>query len=307
MEPPKEPAVSIHSAMSHRKCHIRRRWWVAIGVVLAVIAIATIAVPLAVILPNRTETAAAGQPASVLFPLYIYPEDNSTWGPLYEAITNHPTLNFLVVINPDSGPGDGSAPNEQYQAAITQLSTYSNVQKVGYVRTGYGDRDINAVLSEIETYAGWQAESADLAMAGIFFDEVASEYSESIADYLEEINSAVKNDAGVVGTRTVIHNPGTIPDSRLNVPGTDITVVFEQAYDVYINGVKEDLDAIDADRTTWSYIFHSVPQMDDRELQDFVNEISQKAAYLFVTTLSVDFYNNFDPELQRFVNAVTPE
>lgn len=76
-----------------RKCHLPRRWWVAIGVLLAVIIVA-IVTPLATLLPSDTNEAAApaGQPASVLFPLYIYPETNSSWAPLYQQCVPIPVL-----------------------------------------------------------------------------------------------------------------------------------------------------------------------------------------------------------------------
>lgn len=109
----------------------------------------------------------------------------------------------MVIVNPSSGPGSGSAPNEQYQTAITQLSTYPNVQKVGYVRTGYGDRGVDTILEEVDTYAGWRSVSTDLAMQGIFFDEAPYQYSEAQADLLTQINAHVKNVSGIEGPRTV--------------------------------------------------------------------------------------------------------
>lgn len=108
---------------------------------------------------------------------------------------------------------------------------------------------------------------------------------------------------GLILIRQVIHNPGTIPDDRLNVANTDIRVVFEQAYDYY-NDVKDDLEAIEADRRTLSYLFHSVPCMGDSALQAFIDEISQNAAYLYITSLSVNFWNGFGPELGRFCSAL---
>jgi hypothetical protein len=67
----------------HRKCQLQRRWWIAIGIAVAIVVILVIVIPLAIILPKRGDD--GGKPSSVIFPLYIYPENNSTWGPLYEA------------------------------------------------------------------------------------------------------------------------------------------------------------------------------------------------------------------------------
>ncbi|KAL4925214.1 spherulation-specific family 4 protein [Aspergillus undulatus] len=287
----------------HRKCQLRRRWWVAIGVAAAIVVILVIVLPLALILPKRGDK---GQPSSVMFPLYIYPETNSTWGPLYEAIQSHPDLNFLVIVNPQSGPGPGPAPDEAYQLAIRQLDTYPNVQKVGYVRTNYAKRNVSEVLDDIAIYSGWESQSADLAMAGIFFDEAPHQYVEGTVEYLTRINSAVKEAGGLQGDRTVILNPGVVPDARLAAPNTDITVTFEQAYDHYKTSQEAELNAEDADRNTWAYIFHSVPVMSEGDLESFVDEISHKAAYLYLTTRTDSYYEHFDAEsrLEEFCNVI---
>ncbi|KAL4937831.1 hypothetical protein BDV06DRAFT_215585 [Aspergillus oleicola] len=286
----------------HRKCQLRRRWWVAIGVAVAIVIILVIVLPLALILPNRGDK---GRPSSVIFPLYIYPETNSTWGPLYGAIQSHPDLNFLVIVNPQSGPGNGSAPDEAYQVAIRQLDTYANVQKVGYVRTNYAERNVSEVLDDIATYSGWESQSSDLAMAGIFFDEAPHQYGEGRADYLTRINAAVKNATGLQGDRTVILNPGVIPDARLAVPNTDITVTFEQAYSHYENNQESVLKAADADRATWAYVFHSVPEMSESDLRSFVDEISHKAEYLYLTTRTDSYYERFDSSLEEIESHPT--
>ncbi|KAL3459624.1 Spherulation-specific family 4 [Aspergillus heterothallicus] len=282
----------------HRKCQLRRRWWITIGTAAAIVVILVIVIPLAIILPRRGDH--GGKPSSVIFPLYIYPESNSTWGPLYEAILTHPELEFLVVVNPQSGPGDSASPDEAYQQAIRQLDTYPNVQKVGYVRTGYAERNITEVLADISTYSGWQAQSAQLAMEGIFFDEAPHQYAADTVEYMNRINQAVKNATGLTGERTVIHNPGTIPDSRLEVPNTDITVVFEQSYDHYETSQKAALaQEKDPDRDSWAYIFHSVPQMSNSSLESFVDDISRKAAWLYLTTRTDSYYEHFDSSLEH--------
>jgi Spherulation-specific family 4. len=44
----------------------------------------------------------------ILVPLYSWPEDNSTWSPVFNAADAHPDILFQVIVNPDSGPGDTS-------------------------------------------------------------------------------------------------------------------------------------------------------------------------------------------------------
>jgi hypothetical protein len=119
------------------------------------------------------------------------------------SIATHPDLQFLVVINPSSGPGNSSTPDEAYQTAIRQLNTYPNVQKIGYVRTNYAQRNFSEVLADISTYSGWPSQSADLAVTGIFFDESPHQYAAETVEYLERINAAVINASGIQGDKTV--------------------------------------------------------------------------------------------------------
>ena len=94
-------------------------------------------------------------------------------------------------------------PDEQYYSAIQKLNSYSNVQTVGYVRTGYATRDIDTVIEEVKTYAGWSSNSSSIAMSGIFFDESPHEYSDSAVEYMKNISSTVKGADGLFGDKTV--------------------------------------------------------------------------------------------------------
>jgi hypothetical protein len=66
--------------MASSKVKGRRKLWICIAVAIAIVVIIVIVVPLAVLLPKKHH----GKKATVLFPLYIWPETNSTWDPLYE-------------------------------------------------------------------------------------------------------------------------------------------------------------------------------------------------------------------------------
>lgn len=45
---------------------------------------------------------------SILIPLYVWPEDITTWDPVYNTASENPDIEFQVIINPNSGPGDSS-------------------------------------------------------------------------------------------------------------------------------------------------------------------------------------------------------
>jgi hypothetical protein len=124
-------------------------------------------------------------------------------------VTAHPDVNFTVILNPDSGPGSTQYPCDDYVSQIQRLNAYPNIQTVGYVPTAYATRNITSVLQDVSTYSGWAsyatspATTTSLALHGIFFDEVVSEYSAEAVDYMKTINQAVKNASGLVSNRTV--------------------------------------------------------------------------------------------------------
>lgn len=104
--------------------------------------------------------------------------------------------------------------------------------------------------------------------------------------------------------RQVILNPGTIPDKGLAVPNADITVAFEQSYNHYKTNQESALKSLDEDRDSLAYIFHSVPDMSEGGLKSFVDDISHRAAYLYLTTRTDQYYEHFDSQLEQFCDAV---
>jgi len=59
-----------------------KRFWLFVAAVVLVVIVAT-AVPLAILLPRNSDKPPVT--GSIMLPLYIYPHDNTTWGPVYEA------------------------------------------------------------------------------------------------------------------------------------------------------------------------------------------------------------------------------
>lgn len=119
------------------------------------------------------------------------------------SISSTTSLNFTIVINPDSGPGSGDVPDANYITAINTLHTYSNVKVIGYVHTTYATRNIDLVLADISKYAAWPSKSSGLHVDGIFFDEAPHVYSNASAAYLSTADSAVKSANGISGDKTV--------------------------------------------------------------------------------------------------------
>ena len=60
------------------------------------------------LLGTALSTASVVSSTGIIIPMYVWPTDDSTWGPVYDAISSHPNIEFQVIVNPDSGPGDTS-------------------------------------------------------------------------------------------------------------------------------------------------------------------------------------------------------
>lgn len=93
----------------------------------------------------------------VLIPLYIYPlKKGHTWAPLFEAVSRYPDLSFVVIVNPDSGPGRGPVPDENYLAVLRTLGGFSNVTILGYVAVRWAEREYNDVARDVGGYYRWE-------------------------------------------------------------------------------------------------------------------------------------------------------
>lgn len=90
-----------------------------------------------------------------------------------------------------------------------------------------------------------------------------------------------------------MHNPGTPPDSGLADTGPDLILTCEEPYDRYISDeVQRRLKELPYDRKRCGYVINAVPLKD---LARLVQELRNRACYLFVTELSENFYERFSP------------
>ncbi|OQO03201.1 hypothetical protein B0A48_11456 [Cryoendolithus antarcticus] len=138
--------------------------------------------------------------SGVIVPLYIYPLNAGTWEPLHKAIADHSDLQFIVVINPNSGPGKPPAPDENYARELPKLNARPNVTTVGYVRTKYCKRTIDEVYEEVKVYAGWSEadEQSGIFVQGVFMDEVPNHHSEHVENYLNDLTTKIKENTGIL-------------------------------------------------------------------------------------------------------------
>ncbi|KAK7187561.1 hypothetical protein PSPO01_06295 [Paraphaeosphaeria sporulosa] len=238
-------------------------------------------------------------------PLYIYP-DPGAWDPLFEAIAFNPTLRFVVIVNPNSGPGSEPWwPNADYLRDVPKLNACSNVRTVGYVSTAYCNRPIQEVYEDIRQYASWAKDknSRSLGMNGIFFDETPNIFTENARNYLTAITQNVKNMGTLLGDGIVIHNPGTSIDERLAITGMDIATVAEVAYsDFHTRNFQNWLARSTLHRSNTSYMIHG---FSEESVDDFVvHMLRGKARYIFVTERSTDMYHGFGASWKAFIAAM---
>ncbi|KAF2227065.1 Spherulation-specific family 4-domain-containing protein [Elsinoe ampelina] len=90
-------------------------------------------------------------------PLYIYPTSTS-WDPLFTALSQHPTVQFDIIINPANGPG-GDTPDANYVRQVTRLNTYPNATLFGYVHVKWAERSLEDVFEDVRRYERWNKQS----------------------------------------------------------------------------------------------------------------------------------------------------
>jgi hypothetical protein len=181
-------------------------------------------------------SAAAPLPQRLGAPSYWYP--SATAGsPWARAVASSPPLD-LVVINPDSGPGERA--DAAYVAQVARAHAASATLSVlGYVHTSYGTRTPAEVHADVAAFFGWYD------VDGIFVDEVSADATS--APYFAELaafiraqrapaaaRGAAKARAGAGAAPLVVFNPGTSLDEAFE-PSFDVVMSFEGPLAEYLD------------------------------------------------------------------------
>ncbi|KAK1751537.1 cell surface protein [Echria macrotheca] len=247
----------------------------------------------------------------VVMPLYIYPLTDTTWKPLYDVITTHPTLEFLVIVNPNSGPGDKPLPSPDYVRELPRLSAFPNVRTVGYLAVDYCRKSLAAACEEVSVYAGWARnhEIEGLYVEGIFIDETHNHVEASCTEYFAKLRDHIKQADGLQGERLVIHNPGTPPEytfsrSDLGEFGKpDVVCVAEIPYSTYItDDVQTRLLTF---RLPYQRTMFQISAVPECKIAEVVVELSKKGRYVFVTELDKELYQSFGTCWTNFARALS--
>jgi len=125
-----------------------------------------------------------------------------------DRILAHPNVTFLVIVNPNSGPGGKPLPaGQDYQREVPKLNAHANVITVGYVRVGWGNTPFDVVVDEIDTFANWNTIDPALGLHGIYLDETPNHYTPGRAQHLDSLKAHIKASEGFRGDRLVSEPP----------------------------------------------------------------------------------------------------
>jgi hypothetical protein len=162
----------------------------------------------------------------VVVPLYIYPAPGS-WEPLLQAVRDNPSVSFIAIINPHNGPGAGPLPDANYRVALSQLSVFPNLQRLGYVHCTYGERNIADIQHDIQIYSAWNSQ---LRLDGIFFDETPS--AQEAVGLMRDISNFTRSSwkTATGHSAFIVHNPGVTICQEF-YQDADLVVTFEQSAD----------------------------------------------------------------------------
>jgi len=233
--------------------------WSRKRVVAGSAAISLALVALAVLLASRGDAVEREQPCRMtLIPAYVPPNA------LIDLVAGS-TRPRTIVINPASGPGQRHLPG--YQRAVEAART-AGTRVLGYVPTGYANRDAAVVKADIDRYVEWYG------VDGIFLDEVA--HSADKVPHYQELSRYVR----ASGSDLVVINPGLVP-ARAYFELADIVVTFEGPYADYARAIREMpawVREISSEKI--SHIAYAASSADAREL----DALSTGARYVYATT-----------------------
>ncbi len=134
-----------------------------------------------------------------------------------DRIAAYPDVNFLVIVNPNSGPGGMPLPSHDYIREVPKLNAFPNVHTVGYIRIDYCKQPLEQSFHDIKLYADWKKhhDIPGLFVRGIYVDETPNHVSRERGQYLDALREYIKasEDLGdrLVGIIFYLLTPFSIP------------------------------------------------------------------------------------------------
>lgn len=172
----------------------------------------------------------------LLLPLYQYPS-GTTYDPVYAAIEANPQADFQIILNVDSGPG-GSAPDSNFATAAAKLTSYANVQLLGYVHCAYGEASTEEVDQNTTSWAAWNSyDGSSLSIDGIFFDETPNtQGGTNDVSFMQDVVSSAGSAFGTHAFLSML-NPGASVEHAEYWTIADYIVIYEDTASSYSDSV----------------------------------------------------------------------
>lgn len=113
----------------------------------------------------------------------------------------NPTVSWILIINPNSGPIKDAQDPSLYCVPKLRQTMGTDVEIVGYVRTGYNDRNLREIKRDVDMYKSWNGIKVEGGkypkLDGIFYDETSDTTTTRLKAFATYAKSAFGSNAKV--------------------------------------------------------------------------------------------------------------
>lgn len=189
----------------------------------------------------------------IAVPSYFYP--STEWDRMLKARPG------IVVINPNSGPGEEA--NPEYRAVVRKCVN-QDVNCLAYIATAWGTKASGEIKDEIYRYRSWYP-----GLKGFFLDEAAT-HPAFIPHYRSIMPKGALN----------VLNPGTWPDEGYaKLPC--VLMTCEQEFNKYAVNFPPDWTAKYPAKKFWHCVFNAPALVDALTVVNMAK--ARNCGYVFVT------------------------
>jgi hypothetical protein len=230
----------------------------------------------------------------VYVPLYKYPDlgnPSGLWSAVVKAKKEHPSVPFVVSVNPSNGPG-GSA-DSKIKSAIDELKSAGVEHVLGYLPTMYGKEPSGRTLGDlkdmIDDYRAWYPK-----MDGLMMDTMAAG-SDKIWFYKELVSYARDK-----GFTFIKGNPGAKVDKGY-IGLFDNIGIYENHGAPSISQLASNTYHPAFGKENFAFTAKSVPSLD----KGYVEQLKDYVAYVYMTNDGDgNPYNSVPPYFFSMVEAL---
>ncbi|GAA5887841.1 hypothetical protein JCM16303_007355 [Sporobolomyces ruberrimus] len=237
----------------------------------------------------------------IIVPLYSWSE--SCWPELQAAAQANPTVQWIIIINPNSGPS--LDPNDPSLYCVPTLRSVLPAGSIiaGYVRTGYNARSLGEIEADVKQYASWKnikvKGGKTPKLDGIFFDETSDTTTTRLQSFASIARTQFSN-----RLVKIISNPGTAVGKEYFSSATYV-VDYESALPDY---KFSNLPTTSASQLRQSIVMiHDFDSSKTPLTQILKPLVDAKVGGVFITDLKIqeeDIYQKFGSNWGEFVRTV---